>query len=272
MCARTRTSSLLLLPLPALPPRVAFALFLTFNRSLVRDKYLKKPFMAYNREVKRIKWLLNSARRVGTRLPVHVIVGPERNVDTRADREAELAALGGIITPAPGFVPTPPFAAAHHRLSFGKVSALALTQFDKVFVLDNDMALVHNMDDLAFAPTPSAVWHSSVAKFQFKAKETCAVTTGLIGVSPSIHEWRRALAHLTAMPAKGSYDGGDQEFWREFYRDPPWYELPLRYQAHQVLKMPHAEWTRVRAIHNIYGLRSASLLPKDLRPYINYYT
>ena len=180
--------------------------------------------------------------------------------------------LGASITPAPAFVQPPAFASAHHRLSFGKVSALALTQFDKVFVLDNDMALVHNVDDLAFAPTPSAVWHTSVGKFQFKAKETCAVTTGLLGIAPSRREFDRAVAHLATMPSQSTYDGGDQEFWRGFYRNPPWFELPLRYQAHQALRMPLAEWNRVRALHAIYGLRSVSQLPKVLRPYINYYT
>ena len=59
-----------------LPPRVTLALFLTFNASLVRDKYKKTPYKAYNRELKRIKWFLNSAARVSTRLPIHVVVGP----------------------------------------------------------------------------------------------------------------------------------------------------------------------------------------------------
>ena len=177
--------------------------------------------------------------------------------------------LGAKIAVGPVVRP-PAFASPHHRLSFGKVGALALTQFDKVFVMDNDMALVHNIDDLAFAPTPSAVWHSSVAQFQYKARETCAVTTGLIGLSPSASEYERATRVLAAMPAKGTYDGGDQEFWRGFYA--PWYELPARYQAHQALDMPRQEWMQIRALHGIYGLRAYSHLPSDLRPFINYYT
>lgn len=252
----------------SLPPRVAFTLFLTFNRSFVRGKYAKKPYMAYNREVKRVKWFLNSSLRVGTRVPIHVIVGPERF----PDREAEIMRLGAKITPIPAWVPPPAFASSHHRLSFCKISALALTQFDKIFVFDNDMALVHNVDDLVFAPAPSAVWHTTVAKFQFKAKETCAVTTGLIGLVPSQREFARAVAYLASMPEKTSYDGGDQEFWRGFHRSPPWYELPLRYQAHQMLRMPPSEWARVHVLHAIAGLRGTSMLPRELRSYINYYT
>ena len=134
-----------------LPPRVALVLFLTFNASLVRDKYLKIPYKAYNRELKRIKWFLASAARVRTKLPIHVIVGPERY----PPREAELAALGATITPGV-FVRPPAFAAgSHHRLSFGKVGALALTQFDKVFVLDNDMALVANVCDSVIPALPA---------------------------------------------------------------------------------------------------------------------
>lgn len=253
-------------PPKPLPPRVTLALFLTFNSSLVRDKYRKIPYKAYNRELKRIKWFLASAARVQTKLPIHVIVGPERY----PQREAELVALGATISVGV-FVQPPAFAASsHHRLSFGKVGALALTQFDKVFVLDNDMALVHNIDDLAFAPTPSAVWHSSVAQFQYKARETCAVTTGLIGLTPSLSEYERATRVLASMPSRSTYDGGDQEFWRGFYS--PWFELPVRYQAHQALLMPKHEWMQVRAIHGIYGLRSVSKLPKELRGFINYYT
>ena len=250
----------------SLPPRVAILLFLTFNHSLVRDKYKKKPYMAYNREVKRIKWFLQSASRVKTRLPIHVIVGPERY----ADREEELRALGAHITAQNAYVPPPAFASSHHRLSFSKVGALKLTQFDKVFVFDNDIALVHNVDDLAFAPTPAAVWHTAVAQFQFKAHETCAVTTGLLGLSPSTSEFERAMKVLADMPTRASYDGGDQEFWRIFYK--PWKELPLRYQAHQALRMPLREWRQVASLHGISGLRSVSQLPTELRPYINYYT
>lgn len=66
------------------------------------------------------------------------------------------------------FVIPPVWANRYHRLTFGKIGALALTQFDKVFVFDNDMALAHNVDHLAFAQTPSAVWHTSMARWQVR--------------------------------------------------------------------------------------------------------
>lgn len=109
-----------------LPPRVALLLFLNFNRSLVRNKYAHRPHAAYDREHSRISWFLRSAKRVGTRLPIHVVVGPERD----QKKEAKLIALGAHITPG---VPVAPPAWGHrfHRLAFGKIGALALTQFDK---------------------------------------------------------------------------------------------------------------------------------------------
>ena len=246
-----------------LPPRVALLLFLSFNSSLVRPKYLGRPHAAYEREHLRISWFLNSARRVGTRLPIHVVVGPERF----PSKEKKLVDLGAHILPG---VPIPPprWASSQHLLTFGKIGALALTQFDKVFVLDNDMALMFNIDELAFAPVPAAVWQSAVGPFQFKMKENCAVTTGLLGLAPSAAEFSRALNVLQHEAAVKRYDGGDQQFWRLFYT---WHELPVRYQAHQQLDMSKEDWLQVRVLHSISGLRNKNLMPPELRPFIKYY-
>ena len=250
---------------------------------------------------------MRSARRVGTRLPIHVIVGPERD----EKKEAALLKHGVHVTAGP-FIRPPVWANKYHRLAFGKIGALSLVQFDKVFVFDNDMALAHNIDHLAHAPTPSAVWHTTMARWQWRHNETCAVTTGLLGLQPSRQEYARALAYLYAMPNRSTYDGGDQEFWRHFYT---WNELPvcrqrsldpvyectlrtrpsrpvrtprrdevclrfawvailhaqLRYQAHQALNMPHAEWKRIRVLHSISGLREVNRMPKDMRSLIKYF-
>ena len=65
------------------------------------------------------------------------------------------------------------------------------------------------------------------------------------------------------------YDGSDQEFWRSFYR--PIVELPLRYHAHQNLRMPQAEWRKVRVIHTISGFRTHDLTPPFVRSAMRYF-
>ena len=97
--------------------------------------------------------------------------------------------------------------------------------------------------------------------------ETCAVTTGLLGLSPSQAEFDRALLHMNSLGDRAVYDGGDQEFWRKFYT---WNELPNRYQAHQALNMPYDQWHQVRVLHTISGLRDVSRIPKDMRHLYTY--
>ena len=242
--------------------RVAILLFLAFNSSLVRSKYAHRPHAAYEREFNRIVWFLRSATKVKTQLPIHVIVGPERY----PEHERTLQKLGANITVGMP-VPAPAWASKYHLMSFAKIGALALTQFDRVWVFDNDMALVGNVDDLAYAPTPAAVWHTAIGAFQVKSGETCAVTTGLLGLSPSMADFRRAMRRLHSA-TENSYDGGDQGFWRKFYT---FYELPVRYHAHQALVMPDREWEQVRVLHSISGLRSWSRLPDKLRSRIAYF-
>ena len=135
-----------------------------------------------------------------------------------------------------------------------------------MFIFDNDVALMHNIDHLAYSQTPSAVWHPAVGAFQWARGEACAVTTGLLGLMPSQAEFQRALQHLYSNNStKAKYDGGDQEFWMGFNT---WYELPVRYQAHQVIRMHNSSWSDVAAVHAISGLRGSSLLPPFVRKHI----
>ena len=61
------------------------------------------------------------------------------------------------------FVPPPRWASSFHHFSFSRIAALALTQFRKVIVMDNDMALRANIDDLASdgARAPGMVFHTA---------------------------------------------------------------------------------------------------------------
>ena len=233
---------------------VVILLFLHFNRSWVRMKHVRSPWMAFNREVNRIAWLLRSARAVNTTLPVHVVVARgSYNASTEA-RFKQLGASSIIESPT---VSPPRWTSTFHKHSFSRIGALALTQFRRVIVLDNDMTLIANIDELAHAETPAMVFHTATV---LPRKERSAPTGGLFVLRPSQREFDRAIAHLYALNAptprdRGRaarcYDGSDQEFWRSFYR--PLFELPLRFHAHTGLIMNMTEWRKVRLMHNIHG-------------------
>ena len=87
-----------------------------------------------------------AARRVNTTLPIHVVVGGERNTTA----EARFEALGAKILPV-NIIPPPPWTSTFHKASFQRLSALSFTQFEKVVVMDNDMVLLGNIDDIAAA-------------------------------------------------------------------------------------------------------------------------
>ena len=55
--------------------KAAILLFVTHNPRFVRERYKADPRKAYMREVDRAHWLLQSAERVGTKLPIHIVVG-----------------------------------------------------------------------------------------------------------------------------------------------------------------------------------------------------
>jgi len=253
---------------------VAMLLFFHFNRSYVRLKHATAPWMAFDREVNRITWLLSSVRAVNTTLPIHVVVarGSERN----ATLDALFVRLGARSTLESPAVTPPRWTSWFHKHSFSRIAALALTQFRKVVVLDNDMTLLRNIDELARAETPSMVFHTATV---LPRKERSAPTGGLFVLSPSASEFARALAHLYALnvpkekdrgKSMRCYDGSDQEFWRSFYR--PLYELPLRYHAHTGLAMNLSEWRQIRLIHNIQGFRAIYMrLPYAVRQKVRFF-
>ena len=169
--------------------KVPIVLFLQFNESLVRHKYAANPAIAYRREFNRILWFVESARRVQTRMPLYVAVGGRRNHSA----EAHLQRLGVGIVSLP-FVAPPLWSSLFHHFSFSRIAALALTQFEKVVVMDNDMVLLGNIDELAeHAEAPGMVWHTATV---LAKKERSAVTGGLFVLKPDAAEYARALHHL----------------------------------------------------------------------------
>lgn len=278
LCGLGENESIAAMRKPALR-RAALLLYLTFSPKLVRNAFLHQPKRAFDREVSRVSHFLRSARRVNTTLPIFVVVAADHR-DRAA--EAALEALGARVLPAPVVAP-PRWASPFHRLSFNRISALSFTQFDRVVVLDNDMVLGSNIDALGHAEAPGLVWHPA-CKWMLHCGEFAAVTGGLFVLAPSAAEHARALRHLDGMYARYSihpndskawtndvnaqrpvcsllgrsryrYDGSDQEFWRSFYAFSRPYNLPIEFHATSWVRMPRAEWERVRVLHLISGFR-----------------
>ena len=251
---------------------VPLLLFLHFNRSQLRHRFAGRPMDAYAREARRIEWLIRSARLVNTSMPIHVVVGGDRS----AEGEARLRRLGAQITPS-AVVQPPRWASSFHKLSFSRIAALGLTQFKKVVVLDNDMALAGNIDELAVhAEAPAMVWHTSTI---FASKEFSAPTGGLFVLEPSAQAFLNATRHLAQMNGRSPrrcYDGSDQEFWRDFYRAPrtPLIELPLRYHAHNgLVTLKPAEWRKVKIVHGISGFKYLQdRVPTFVRSQLRFFT
>ena len=150
-------------------------LFLVFDPALVRPVARQRPINAYAREFHRLEWLLTSARRVNTTLPIVVAVGGSRCLAC----ERNLSALGATMLPIAPVRP-PPWASSVHRQTFHKLRALSMIQYEKgacaaqpacvgraqrarirraVVLIDNDCTLAANIDHLASVAAPAAVWH-----------------------------------------------------------------------------------------------------------------
>lgn len=244
---------------------------LVFDKQFTRNKFLKHPEKAYEREMKRILFLKKTMTEVGTQLPFHVMVGGDRY----PEKEVKLLEAGvtGIVTNRlrnGSNINPPAWASKWHRLSFNKIGALGLTQFKKVILLDNDMGLLKNVDHLAAVAAPAAAFHLVMNKEIARITRT-AITTGLMILGPSESEYERAIAHLGSLNYNVSqYDGGDEEFWHHFY--PIYNEVPPRYHAHLLLPLNASEWTRVRVIHVIGAFAGRGWhVPKNITSKLKYY-
>ena len=110
--------------------KATFLLSLIFNQSHVRNVFVKHPEKAYQRELNRILWFVSSARKVATRLPIHVMVAGDRYP---VGEQRLLQSGVGIVNGST--IEPPPWASKWHKLSFSKIAALQLTQFELVSLL-----------------------------------------------------------------------------------------------------------------------------------------
>lgn len=134
-------------------------LVLEHNATKVRYWYRSDPFRSYLNQMRLVMRLLLSLRRVGTRLPVHLLASGERfrDFELRLAAETGVRVLDGD-SAGRHRMRVPHWASPFHRASFAKLSVLSLTQFTTVVVLDTDVAVLRNVDELARMPSPSFVF------------------------------------------------------------------------------------------------------------------
>ena len=231
-------------------------LFLVFDKAWVRPGYIGREKDSYIREARRAEQLVLSLQLLATdarqtSLPIYVCVGGERD----ARFEARLVKLGAIILPIRP-LPPPPWASSHYRNNFNKLSALNLTQFSRVIVMDNDCVVLKNIDHLASPSiaTPAAACHPR------RKYKLCSFNFGVHVLTPSKEEADR-LVQSYQVRGKLHNNGGEQEVWANFHKKI--HELPIGYNAHHGLEMPRSEWDQVHVIHAVSG-HGVNRLPEHL--------
>ena len=241
--------------------RTAIVVSLVFDSRFVRNRFRANATAAYLREYRRAQHMISSLRTVNTSLPIVVMVGGER----RPELETQLAAKSNVRIRNVTFVRPPRWASRWHRLSFEKLAALELVEYERVIVLDNDMVALRNFDVLATVPGPAAVFHpDSKAPGGF-------VVSGLLLLEPSRSEHERARRHLDGMNyTSAAFDGGDEEFWSSFY--PTWWEVPIEFHARFRMNFPAERWSRVRLFHAISNFAGDTRsLPSAMRNKLRYF-
>ncbi len=241
--------------------RVAIVTSLVFHPNFVRNSFKRNATAAYIREYRRILHLIASLRAIDTRLPIVVMVGGER----RSDMEAKLSSHG-VRVRAVDFVRPPRWASKWHRLSFQKIAALELTEYERVVVLDNDMTAFKNFDAVVQVPAPAAVFHPA------RSSTESGIVSGFMILEPSDAGVKDAHAHLQLRLnySAARFDGGDEEFWSSFYRT--WYEVPIEFHARFRMGFPNDRWDQVKLFHAISNFASDSAsLPRKMRKKVRYY-
>ena len=227
----------------------AIVLVLDANASRLRFYFGKDTRKAYTSQAGLLMRLLLSLRAVNTTLPIFVLVSGDRFPAA----EKRLAALGATLLP-PDSAPEldvkggAVFASGWAQSSFAKLRVLALEQFAKLIVMDNDAIVLRNIDHLASVPAPAFV-------FGYKCYPRRELRAALMVLAPSRAKWARA-SELMRDPATLVYDdGGEQSVWRRLYASV--HELPAGYAALRSADFSAAEWRHVHVLHDPNLLRKA---------------
>ena len=194
--------------------KAAIVLVLGFHRSDVRPSF-RDPRASYIDSTHLLLRCILSLRRVSTALPIHLLVSGERD----GEREAVILRQGVQIDPMPSMPAAPAWSSAWMRGTFNKFSALALTQYRRVILLDSDCVVVRNIDHLSGAPPPLAAY------FHFDLGSTCpqaragscargVLNSGVLVLQPDTARLESAqrlfASNATVDPGEGVWESSDQ--------------------------------------------------------------
>jgi hypothetical protein len=252
----------------------AIALVLGFNRTNVRPSFRHRPEKSYEDTATLVLRCVLSLRRVGTALPIHLLVSGERD----ARREGVIAAHDVRIEPVPP-VRAPAWASPWMRGTFAKFAALSLTRFQRIILLDGDTMVTRNIDHLSLAPGPlSAYFHfdlgytcptpaplgraGAIAGYpphgvRAPNSDRCSsgvLNSGVLVLSPDAKRLERAEALLKSADGSALHDGGtweasDQRVWHALYERV--HELPIAYNANADANLTSTSWAQVAVLHDI---------------------
>ena len=173
-----------------------------------------------------IEALGQSLIQTGTQVPLVVMVTPE----VPAAARQSLAARGFILRDIePIKNPRPDCELLYPRfaLTYSKLRAFELTEYDKVVWLDADTVVLRNIDELFARPCLAAA-----SDFFMPDR----FNSGVMVLDPSAELFGKLMVSLAAAP---TYDGGDQGFlnpyWPNWWAMPVAHRLPAAYNIHHFI-------------------------------------
>ena len=221
------------------------------NRSRLRFFYGSNAPKLYHSQLGLAVRSMVSLRASGTTLPIALLASGLRSA--AAERWLTDALGVRIIDQAPP-VETPAWGSKWAKGSFAKLRVLALTEFERVVLLDTDTVAFASLDHLAStAVTPPA------ATFGWKCYPRRELRVALMVLRPNEAAWGRAreLMQRNSPMSVAIYDDlGEGSVWRHLYSS--MYELPAGYAALRCSDFSAEEWPRVRVLHDPNLLRKAS--------------
>ena len=171
-----------------------------------------------------IEALGQSLIQTGTSVPLTVMVTPEVPPSARQ----RLLAHGFLlrdIQPIKNPRPDRELLYPRFALTYSKLRAFDLAEYDKVVLLDADTVVLRNIDELFERPAIAAA-----SDFFMPDR----FNSGVMVLDPSPELFVKLMTALEAAP---TYDGGDQGFLNSYFSD--WWAMPVEHRLPAVYNIHH---------------------------------